>query len=316
MTLEQPDGTYSIPNTVEIKVLKRTNFSILPASLKFYVGTILSLRVFLKNSRPVKLISFIHVANILALISSIGLGIEVIVCERSDILKTKIHPFWKKIRPFIYQLADKIVVQNQDDLNRFPLSLKNKIICAVNPLLNEVEAPNSSSYRLISVGRLHSVKRYELIINAIAPILKNDANLEYWIFGEGERRHSLTKLISDLNLSKQIHLKGHHKNVEKFIGESLIFLMASESEGQPNAMVEALVQGVPSVCFGTSDCFYEIARFFSGVHIIEEGKLLLFSQAVSEILLQKKKNVNPQESKILLNNWNEMSYQQWNKVIL
>jgi hypothetical protein len=100
------------------------------------------------------------------------------------------------------------------------------------------------------------------------------------------------------------------------VGESSIFLMASESEGQPNAMIEALVQGIPSVCFGTSESFYELARFFPRVHIIEEGKLLLFTKSISEILEQAEGKRSDHEVKLLLAKWNERSYQQWDSIIL
>ena len=316
LTLEEVTGIYEIPHEVTVQIVKTSKNGIFPSSVNFYLSLFRSLRFTLKKVNPKKVISFIHVANIMTILSTIGQGCDVFVCERSDILKTKIHPFWKQIRPYIYFMADHVIVQNNSDSYKFPRFLRHLILTASNPMLAAIQPITKNSKRLVSVGRLHRVKRYELIIQTIAPLLHKNPDLEYWIFGEGEMRDSITRQISELMLKDQIKLKGHHDKVEGIIGESSVFLMASESEGQPNSMIEAAIHGVPTVCFATSQCFYEIADFFPNVHIIEEGKKEIYLETISILINQPAAKPSFEEMSEQLEKWNAKSYAQWDKIIL
>lgn len=317
ITLEPHTGAYFIPNNVHIHILKLNRFHFLPNSIRYYINIIWSLRKFLNKESPSRVVSFIHVANILSLVASIGGKWERIVCERSDLLKTRVGTFWKVIRPFAYLFSSKIVLQNEVDRFYFPYCFKKKIYIARNPLPDLIGPIQETKPRLISVGRLHPVKRYDHLIHLLKPILENNPQIEYWICGEGSLKDNLQETINKNGLKKQIKLMGHQCNIEELVGGSMVFLMASESEGQPNAMLEALIQGVPSACFGTSNCFYEIAAIFPELHIIEEGEDGNYRKTVEKLIANSPHlKLSLLEQKQRLTDWNEISYNQWNKIIL
>jgi GalNAc-alpha-(1->4)-GalNAc-alpha-(1->3)-diNAcBac-PP-undecaprenol alpha-1,4-N-acetyl-D-galactosaminyltransferase len=317
LTIDPIQETYEIPKGIEIITLDITGFSIRPKSVSYYLNIIFSLRSFLKLQTPKKIISFIHIANIITIISSFGLKVETIVCERSDLKKTRIGIWWKMFRPVAYYFSDKIIIQNKADQSVLPRVLKNKVFVAKNPLPDKLTNISNRENRIISVGRLHPVKRYSQLINLLEPVLKVYPGTEFWICGEGNLRGQLQAQIESKSLQNQVKLIGHKRNIEEIIAGSRAFLMSSESEGQPNAMIEALVQGIPSVCFGTSSCFQELASFFPNTFVIPEGHESLFAQTVDKLISN---NENPglseTEKMQLLEKWNNVAYLEWDSVVL
>ena len=158
-TMELPENPWPERVTLHEMPIKRYRFL---GSLGFYIQIVYSLHNIMLRLKPGKVVSFIHIANILSVIASWRTGTPVIVCERSDFLKSKIGKPWKVIRPFVYSYADKICLQNRNDLNVIPGYLKSKVIFARNPIKLPSKSKEHSHTRIIAVGRLNPVKRYNL----------------------------------------------------------------------------------------------------------------------------------------------------------
>ena len=110
---------------------------------------------------------------------------------------------------------------------------------------------------LITVSRLDYGKRNDEIIEMFSKIDDKDAKL--YIIGDGEEYERLEKLIADLKLEDRVKLLGYmsHKDMEKYLFDSSIFLMASVTEGLPMVLLEAMSYGIPCIAYktasGTSD---------------------------------------------------------------
>ena len=61
-------------------------------------------------------------------------------------------------------------------------------------------------FNLLSIGSLTTQKGFELTINAVNEVKDYVAN--YFILGEGPKKESLSKLISELKLNEIVKLKG------------------------------------------------------------------------------------------------------------
>ena len=103
---------------------------------------------------------------------------------------------------------------------------------------------------IVSVGRLHEQKNQELLIRAFAKISdKVEDNLI--IYGQGELREKIEKLIVELKMETRVKLGGIIENVPDAIIGSNLFVLSSNYEGSPNALLEAIALGIPAI---STDC--------------------------------------------------------------
>ncbi len=71
------------------------------------------------------------------------------------------------------------------------------------------------------------------------------------IYGVGDEYQNISNLIESLNLRDRVFLRGRTHNPEKVLEIADIFVLSSDFEGMPNALMEAMAAGLP--CIAT-DC--------------------------------------------------------------
>lgn len=99
--------------------------------------------------------------------------------------------------------------------------------------------------RLVYVGRLVAHKRVDVLVRAVAAV--DGVRLD--IVGEGPEDERILTLIQDLDVSKRVHALGvlpHDQVLPRLAGADALVL-ASEYEGLPHAVLEALAAGVPVI---------------------------------------------------------------------
>ena len=103
----------------------------------------------------------------------------------------------------------------------------------------------NNTANLIFIGRLSGGKNIPKLIEAVF-LLKNTVVLH--IVGDGEKRDELKKLILDKSMKNVIlHGEKTGKELLDFYKLADIFLLASEGEGQPLTLLEAMAAGVPII---------------------------------------------------------------------
>ncbi len=125
-----------------------------------------------------------------------------------------------------------------------------------NPLTSYPEKINDvrkDIYRIISIGRLTSIKRFDRLINAFAKICNNNPNWHIDIFGDGSDKDMLNSQISKLHLNDRVIIHPSTNDIFKEMKKSQFLVMTSESEGFPLVLIEAMACGIPCVSF---DCPY------------------------------------------------------------
>jgi glycosyltransferase involved in cell wall biosynthesis len=95
-----------------------------------------------------------------------------------------------------------------------------------------------------TVGRLHKVKGFDLLIKAISKVDDKKAILNIW--GSGEEYDNLHNLICSLGLEKKVFLRGEEA-FGKIINEIDIYIQPSLSEGFGLAVVQAMGCGLPVI---------------------------------------------------------------------
>lgn len=126
----------------------------------------------------------------------------------------------------------------------------DKVSVIPNPSTFKTERISDlSAKKVISVGRLCPSKNYESLIRSFRLVVNKFPDWVLEIFGEGESRPNLEKLIAQLELEKNVYLKGKTLTVDKELISSSIFAMTSLSEGFGLVLVEAMTCGLPVVSY-------------------------------------------------------------------
>lgn len=101
--------------------------------------------------------------------------------------------------------------------------------------------------RLVVVASLIQRKRIDTLIRAMAEFAENNSVLR--IVGDGALRRDLEALSHELGVAQRVEFVGNvpPEEVERHLRWADIFVFASESEGRPNAVLEAMASGLPVV---------------------------------------------------------------------
>lgn len=148
--------------------------------------------------------------------------------------------------------SDIIIVRGTEARNEFvKFGVSNHRIFNIP---NHFEFPDieinahEKKYDLVFVGALNRVKRIDILISAIEVIkTKHNLKISVCLVGDGELRTRYENLIRDKGLDIQFELVGNQSKVEDYLIQSKVFIMTSEFEGLPQAMLEALACGLPVI---------------------------------------------------------------------
>ncbi|MBQ3703019.1 MAG: glycosyltransferase [Oscillospiraceae bacterium] len=104
---------------------------------------------------------------------------------------------------------------------------------------------------VLAVGRLHEVKRFELLIRLFAALHRQFPDWKLRIVGEGEERGRLEAAIKELHAENYVNLTGRKDadGVEDEMLRASLYAMTSRSEGFPFVLLEAQSCGLPVVAF-------------------------------------------------------------------
>ena len=166
----------------------------------------------------------------------------------------------KGLRAFINKLwfksADAVVLQTKSQEKFVPNKLWKNMVIIPNPINEKALASADASLRkecknLIMVGRLDKQKNYIMAFKALNEVKKKYPEIVLTVFGKGSEEEKLSEFIRLNNLEDSIILKGWSQDVIAEYGDKDLYLMTSDYEGMPNALMEAMACGLPSI---STDC--------------------------------------------------------------
>jgi GalNAc-alpha-(1->4)-GalNAc-alpha-(1->3)-diNAcBac-PP-undecaprenol alpha-1,4-N-acetyl-D-galactosaminyltransferase len=219
----------------------------------------LAIRRLLRQNRPDVVIGFQHGPFLTVALAALGLRIPIIAAERNAPQRFD-HLRVGKWRALIFQsfrLADRITVQLEEYIDRYPHYLQSRIVCIPNPVqaARQMAKPAGESgevKRLLCVGRLSYQKNQAVLIDAFARVADAMPKWHLVFVGAGEDEQMLKRLAEEKGLQHRIEFTGAVKDVERFYASSHLFCLSSRWEGFPNALAEAMAHGLPAV--GFADC--------------------------------------------------------------
>ncbi len=119
--------------------------------------------------------------------------------------------------------------------------------------LRSAMGATSSGPLIICVGRLTAQKGHRDLLTAFADLVAAHPSAALAIAGEGKMRGELEQEIRRLGLEKNARLLGAQEGVPRLLAASDIFVTASQIEGLPLAVLEAMAAGLPVVATEVGD---------------------------------------------------------------
>jgi len=156
---------------------------------------------------------------------------------------------------------------------------------------NAKKAPEKSTIKLISIGRLIEIKGFQFAIQAIKSLVESGFNLNYTIVGEGQMENELHELVNSLELNHAIEFAGRRNQTEikNLLKENHLFLMCSvtdktsRAEAQGVVTAEAQAMGLPVVAFNCGGVPYTIQDGKTGF-LVKEKDVLAYKDAIISIV--------------------------------
>jgi glycosyltransferase involved in cell wall biosynthesis len=94
---------------------------------------------------------------------------------------------------------------------------------------------------------LRPVQGHEHLLAALALLKPSYPGLRCLLTGDGPRRQDLEELTRRLGLEEHVVFLGWQGNVASLLDQVDLFVLSSTSEGQSNAILEAMAAGLPVV---------------------------------------------------------------------
>lgn len=217
------------------------------------LSRIIKLRKIIKKEKLDLLVSFMAEANYRAVLATIGLKTKSVISVRNDPNREYAGRSGKLLGKKLLPLADACVFQTPDAKAWFPIKLQKKSSIIPNAVKEDFFniKNNPTPGLIVTCGRLTAQKNHMLLINAFSKIADRFPQAELQIYGEGELREELQRLIDSTLFFERIHLMGATNNIAEVLSKTDIFVLSSDYEGMPNALMEAMAAGVACV---STDC--------------------------------------------------------------
>lgn len=220
---------------------------------------------YLKNKKPLKYwrhIKGLFIENHTDLLIYFGgslieqliarkLGIKVLLSERCD---PHSRPVLSQVLKQIqYRNADAYVFQTPDAAKCYGKRARLYSSIIPNPILDDSPSPIYDNLRkeIVSVGRLSEEKNQLMLLKAFNIIKDEIPDYSLKIYGSGPMEEQLNDFIETNQLIKRVEIIKGKTNITELINGASLFVLPSNTEGMPNALIEAMSMGL--LCIST-DC--------------------------------------------------------------
>ncbi len=157
----------------------------------------------------------------------------------------------------LYKDVDCLVLQTNEAKNFFEKIVKdnNKLHVIPNPINEkfDVNTPyvGERDKTIVTVGRLEKQKNQKLLIDAFKIASEKHNDYKLLLYGKGSLQKQLEEHCENNSLEDKVIFKGQVDNVKEEIYKAGMFVLSSDYEGMPNALMEAMALGLPCI---STDC--------------------------------------------------------------
>ena len=254
VTTHKAEIEYEVPETVKRILSEPDERELQGGRIRNFLTRFRKLRRIWKEEKPDVIVSFIGKNNIMAILTSLGMGIPVAVSVRGEPGEEYYNGLLRFLARNLFYLADGVILQTKRCMEFFPKGVRKKAIILknpVNPVFFREPYRGEREKTIVAVGRVDENKNHEMLIRAFAGIADEFPEYRLIIYGDGDKRSDLLKLTRELKLEDRISLPGNIDNVADAIYKTRVFVLSSNTEGMPNTLIEAMILGLTVI---STDC--------------------------------------------------------------
>lgn len=244
------------------------------------------LRSVFKEENPDVVLAFLGKNNLMAILTTRFLPCKVAVSVRGEPTMEYPSKMMQILAKFLFHLADGVIFQTSDASGFFPKAVRKKSRILPNPLNEQflqmvVEEDDMDTHRnkvpiwdkvedtkergrisafeesekhpflVITAGRLDENKNQELLLRAFAQVKERKLPARLLLYGDGPLKNELQMLAETLGIASDVTFAGSVSDLPIRMRQADLFVLPSNTEGMPNALLEAMATGLAVI---STDC--------------------------------------------------------------
>ena len=139
---------------------------------------------------------------------------------------------------------------------------------------------------IVNIGTMYGVKNQRMLMEAFGALYRQYPNLRLTILGDGVLRPELESQAERLGISDVVRMPGIQKAVCAYLQQADIYVSASNSEGQPLSVLEAMACGLPVVATAAGGTVDAVKNGENGI-IIPIGDQKALEAALQKMITEE-----------------------------
>ena len=267
--------------------------------------SVLGLKRYIEERRPVALVSSLTHTNVAAIFANMAARprTRLIVVERNQYamnraLKHGLVRLSYGLVPWIYRRADVIGAVSEgvrDEIAAVVGMPASRVALLHNPVITDALKASMAEpveHRwlaergppvILGVGRFTRQKNFALLLKAFAAV-RRERPARLILLGDGGLRPELEALAGSLCISDDVDFPGFDANPFRFMAHAALYVMSSDWEGLPTALIEAMACGCPVVATDVDGGAREILNDGKLGRIVPKNDVPALAAAISATL--------------------------------
>jgi glycosyltransferase involved in cell wall biosynthesis len=194
-------------------------------------------------------------------------------------------------------LCDSVIAIGEDGASvlRGQVGIPTRKVRIVRAGVNMEEAPVSKEQAreelglhpedkiAVIVARLYPEKNHILLLDAFIDVVRRAPSARLLIVGEGTEQSAIAAHVSKLGLDSAVTMMGVRRDVQRILAASDLFVLSSDREGLPIAVLEAMAMSRPVVATRVGDVPKVVAEGVTG-RLVESRNPKALAEAIVDVL--------------------------------
>lgn len=243
---ERADSFSPVAKSVALNIPNHSNFII--RNYRFFKCCYQKLKDIFEEKKYDYVVSFGETSYFVLLALRKKYGYKIVVSERLD--PNISNGFFDTMRRKCYRYTDLLVCQSEGAKNCFNERIQKKTVVITNPISlpkerwqRELVGKTIATSGRLTIGQ----KRQDVLIKAFAMFHVSYPDYILNIYGDGPDKQKLESLSEENDIKDYIKFMGSVKDVQKRLLSDEVFVLTSDYEGVPNALLEAMALGMPVI---------------------------------------------------------------------